>query len=165
MTCCVVCLYGTIFVYLKGSTKTMYMGHRCWLIRTHKYRKMANYFDGKIENDSQLRGAAASAPGVAATGPAAPPTASERGPSSAVALLMAASPTPARGGGGDRGRGGQPRRERVGRGRSRWLGNVVRGEVGNEAMTPVVGRDLVRPGPAQTDEAQQVGGSEVTTCQ
>jgi hypothetical protein len=53
----------------------------------------------------------------------------------------------------------------VGRGRSRWLGNVVRGEVGNEAMTPVVGRDLVRPGPAQTDEAQQVGGSEVTTCQ
>jgi hypothetical protein len=165
MTCCVVCLNGTIFVYLKGSTKTVYMGHRCLLIRTHKYRKMANSFDGKIEKDSQVRGAAASAPSVAADGPAAPPTASERGPSSAAALLTAASPTPAGGGGGDRGSGGQPRREGVGRGRSRWLGNVVRGEVGNETTTRVVGRDFIRPGPAQTDEAQQVRGSEGTTCQ
>jgi hypothetical protein len=39
-------------VYLKGSKKTMYMGHKCWLIRTHKYRKMADSFDGKIEKDS-----------------------------------------------------------------------------------------------------------------
>jgi hypothetical protein len=40
-----------------------------------------------------------------------------------------------------------------------WSGE---GEVGNEATTPVVGRD-VRP--AQTDEAEQVGGSGGTTCQ
>jgi hypothetical protein len=51
-TGCVVCLNGTIFVYLKGSKKTVYMGHRRWLIRTHKYRKMADSFDGKIEKDS-----------------------------------------------------------------------------------------------------------------
>jgi hypothetical protein len=51
-TGCVVCLNGTIFVYLKGSKKTVYMGHRRWLIKTHKYRKMANSFDGKNEKDS-----------------------------------------------------------------------------------------------------------------
>jgi hypothetical protein len=50
-TGCVVCLNGTIFVYLKGSQKTMYMGHRRWLLRTHKYRKMADSFNGKIEKD------------------------------------------------------------------------------------------------------------------
>jgi hypothetical protein len=48
----VVSLNGTIFVYLKGSKKTVYMGHRRWLIRTHKYHKMADSFDGKIEKDS-----------------------------------------------------------------------------------------------------------------
>jgi hypothetical protein len=51
-TGCVVCLNGTIFVYLKGSQKTVYMGHRCWLLRTHKYRKMVDYFDGKIKKNS-----------------------------------------------------------------------------------------------------------------
>jgi hypothetical protein len=51
-TGCVVCLNGTIFVYLKGSQKTVYMGHRRWLVRTHKYSKMADSFDGKIEKDS-----------------------------------------------------------------------------------------------------------------
>jgi hypothetical protein len=51
-TGCVVCLNGTIFVYLKGSQKTVYMGHRRWQIRTHKYHKMADSFDGKIEKDS-----------------------------------------------------------------------------------------------------------------
>jgi hypothetical protein len=30
----------------------VYMGHRRWLLRTHKYRKMADSFDGKIEKDS-----------------------------------------------------------------------------------------------------------------
>jgi hypothetical protein len=50
--CCVVCLNGTISVDLKGSQKTVHMGHRCWLLRTHKYRKMADSFDGKIEKDS-----------------------------------------------------------------------------------------------------------------
>jgi hypothetical protein len=51
-TGCVVCLNGTIFVYLKGSQKTVYMGHRRWLLRTHKYRKMEDSFDRKIEKDS-----------------------------------------------------------------------------------------------------------------
>jgi hypothetical protein len=51
-TSCVVCLNGTISVYLKGSQKTVYMGHRRWLLRTHKYRKMADYFDRKIEKYS-----------------------------------------------------------------------------------------------------------------
>jgi hypothetical protein len=51
-TCCVVCLNGTIFVYLKGSQKTVYMGHKRWLLRTHNYRKMADSFDGKIEKNS-----------------------------------------------------------------------------------------------------------------
>jgi hypothetical protein len=50
-TSCVVCLNGTIYVYLKGSTETVYMGHKHRLIRTHKYRKMADSFDGKIEKD------------------------------------------------------------------------------------------------------------------
>jgi hypothetical protein len=51
-TVCVVCFNGTIFVYLKGSQKIVYMGHRHWLLRTHKYRKMADSFDGKIEKVS-----------------------------------------------------------------------------------------------------------------
>jgi hypothetical protein len=50
-TGCVVCLNHTIFVYLKGSQKTVNMGHKRWLLRTHKYRKMADSFDGKIEKD------------------------------------------------------------------------------------------------------------------
>ena len=48
-TACVICLSGTKYVYLKGSTKTVYMGHRRWLLRSHKYRKMAEYFDGTNE--------------------------------------------------------------------------------------------------------------------
>jgi hypothetical protein len=48
----VVCLNGTIFVYLKGSQKTVYMGHKRWLLKTHKYRKMADSFDVKIVKDS-----------------------------------------------------------------------------------------------------------------
>jgi hypothetical protein len=28
------------------------MGHRRWVIRTHKYRKMAESFNGKIEKDT-----------------------------------------------------------------------------------------------------------------
>jgi hypothetical protein len=51
-TGCVVCLNGIIFVCLKGSKKTVYMGHTHWLIRSHKYRKMPDSFDGKIEKDS-----------------------------------------------------------------------------------------------------------------
>jgi hypothetical protein len=51
-TGCVVCLNGTIFLYLKGSQKTVYMGHRRWLLRTHMYRKMADSFDRNIEKDS-----------------------------------------------------------------------------------------------------------------
>jgi hypothetical protein len=38
-TGCVVCLNGTIFVYLKGSHKTVYMGHRRCLLRTHRKGK------------------------------------------------------------------------------------------------------------------------------
>jgi hypothetical protein len=49
---CVVCLNGTISMYLKGSQKTVYIRHRRWLLRTHKYRKMADSFDGKIDKDS-----------------------------------------------------------------------------------------------------------------
>ena len=48
-TACVVCLSGTKYVYLKGCMKTVYMGHRRWLLRSHKYRKMAEYFDGTNE--------------------------------------------------------------------------------------------------------------------
>ena len=49
-TGCVVCLNDTISLYLKGSMKTVYMGNRRWLLKTHKYRKMPDYFDGNIEN-------------------------------------------------------------------------------------------------------------------
>jgi hypothetical protein len=58
-TICVVCLDGTISVYLRGSTKTVYMGHMHFLLKTHKYRKMIDYFDETNEKGFTLQPATA----------------------------------------------------------------------------------------------------------
>uniref|UniRef100_K3Y220 Transposase-associated domain-containing protein n=1 Tax=Setaria italica TaxID=4555 RepID=K3Y220_SETIT len=45
------CLDGTSYVYLKGSMKTVFMRHRRFLLKTHKDRRMKDFFDGTNEND------------------------------------------------------------------------------------------------------------------
>ena len=50
-TTCVVCLDGTSYVYLKGSNKIVYMWHKRFLLKSHRYRKMADHFDGTNEKD------------------------------------------------------------------------------------------------------------------
>jgi hypothetical protein len=37
---CVVCVDGTASMYLKSSKKLVFMGHRWFLMKQHKYRKM-----------------------------------------------------------------------------------------------------------------------------
>ena len=50
-TGCVVCLDGTCYTYLKASCKTVYLRHRRFLCRKHRYRKPAlnEWFDNKEE--------------------------------------------------------------------------------------------------------------------
>uniref|UniRef100_K3YEH1 Uncharacterized protein n=1 Tax=Setaria italica TaxID=4555 RepID=K3YEH1_SETIT len=50
-TACVVCLNDTSYVYFKGSMKIVFMRHRCFLLKMHKYRRMKDFFDGTNEND------------------------------------------------------------------------------------------------------------------
>lgn len=54
-TTCVVCVSGTSFLYLPGTKKTVYMRHRHWLLKAHKYRKLLEYFDNIIEKDTAPR--------------------------------------------------------------------------------------------------------------
>jgi len=51
---CVVCLDETSHVYLIASNKLLYMRHRCFLLRGHKYRlkRMDKYFDNRDEAKS-----------------------------------------------------------------------------------------------------------------
>jgi hypothetical protein len=52
---CPVCVDGTTSVYLSSSRKLVYMRHRRFLPRKHKYRKMKNHFDNTVEKDSALK--------------------------------------------------------------------------------------------------------------
>jgi hypothetical protein len=47
-----VCVDGTASVYLPSSRKLVFMRHRRFLQRKHKYRKMKRYFDNTVEKDS-----------------------------------------------------------------------------------------------------------------
>jgi hypothetical protein len=49
---CPVYVDGTASVYLPSSRKLVYMRHRWFLPRKHKYRKMKMHFDNTIEKDS-----------------------------------------------------------------------------------------------------------------
>ena len=49
---CPVCIDGTASVYLPSSRKLVYMRHRRFLPRKHKYRKMKMHFDNTVEKDS-----------------------------------------------------------------------------------------------------------------
>jgi hypothetical protein len=46
-TGCVVCIDGTCYMYLKGSNKMVYMRHRQFLVKGHRYIKvvMNKYYD------------------------------------------------------------------------------------------------------------------------
>jgi hypothetical protein len=50
--CISVCVDGTASVYLPSSRKLVFMRHRQFLERKHKYRKMKRYFDNTVEKDS-----------------------------------------------------------------------------------------------------------------
>ena len=54
MVGCVVCHYETSHVYLAASNKLVYMRHRHFLSRGHKYRlkRMDKYFDNRDEAKS-----------------------------------------------------------------------------------------------------------------
>jgi hypothetical protein len=49
---CPICVDGTASVYLPSSRKLVYMQHRRFLPRKHKYRKMKSHFDNTVEKDS-----------------------------------------------------------------------------------------------------------------
>jgi hypothetical protein len=48
---CVVCIDGTYFTYLNASKKLVYMGHRRFLNKNHRYRhpSMNQFFDNQVE--------------------------------------------------------------------------------------------------------------------
>ncbi|XP_052137336.1 uncharacterized protein LOC127755701 [Oryza glaberrima] len=48
-TGCVICVDGTVYRYLKGSKKLVYMRHRRFLRKNHSYRSQAKYFDSTVE--------------------------------------------------------------------------------------------------------------------
>jgi hypothetical protein len=52
---CPVCVDGTASVYLPSSRKLVYIRHRRFLPRKHKYRKMKMHFDNTVEKDSVLK--------------------------------------------------------------------------------------------------------------
>jgi hypothetical protein len=52
---CHVCMDGTASVYLPSSRKLVFMRHRRFSERKHKYRKMKRYFDNTIKKDSALK--------------------------------------------------------------------------------------------------------------
>jgi hypothetical protein len=47
-----ICMNGTASVYLPLSKKLVYMRHRRFLPRKHKYHKMKSHFDNTVEKDS-----------------------------------------------------------------------------------------------------------------
>jgi hypothetical protein len=49
---CPVCVDGSASVYLPSSRKLVYMRHRWFLLRKHKYCKMKSHFDNIVEKDS-----------------------------------------------------------------------------------------------------------------
>jgi hypothetical protein len=49
---CPVCVDGNASVYLPSSRKLVYMRHRQFLPKKHKYRKMKMHFDNTVEKDS-----------------------------------------------------------------------------------------------------------------
>lgn len=48
---CVVCVDGTASMYLKSSKKLVFMGHRRFLMKQHKYRKMKEEFNNQLESE------------------------------------------------------------------------------------------------------------------
>jgi hypothetical protein len=52
---CPVCVDRTASVYLPSSRKMVFMRHRWFLERKHKYRKMKRHFDNTVEKDSALK--------------------------------------------------------------------------------------------------------------
>jgi hypothetical protein len=49
---CPICVDRTASVYITLSRKLVYMRHRRFLSRKHKYRKMKMHFDNTVEKDS-----------------------------------------------------------------------------------------------------------------
>jgi hypothetical protein len=49
---CPVCIDGTASVHLPSSRKLVYIQHRRFLSRKHKYRKVKMHFDNTVEKDS-----------------------------------------------------------------------------------------------------------------
>jgi hypothetical protein len=49
---CPICIDGTASVYITSSKKLVYMRHRRFLPRKHKYHKMKMHFDNTVEKDS-----------------------------------------------------------------------------------------------------------------
>jgi hypothetical protein len=49
---CPVCVDETVSVYFPSSRKLVYMRHRWFLPRKHKYRKIKSHFDNIVEKDS-----------------------------------------------------------------------------------------------------------------
>jgi hypothetical protein len=47
-----ICVNGTTSVFLPSSRKLVYMRHRQFLPRKHKYRKMKSHFNNTVEKDS-----------------------------------------------------------------------------------------------------------------
>jgi hypothetical protein len=54
-TWCVICVDQTELIYFPSSTKLVYMWHRIFLPRKHKYRQWRTWFDGTIKNEEALK--------------------------------------------------------------------------------------------------------------
>jgi hypothetical protein len=54
-TGCVVCVDQMESIYLSSSSKLVYMWHRRFLPRKHKYRQWKTQFDGTIKNEEALK--------------------------------------------------------------------------------------------------------------
>jgi hypothetical protein len=52
---CPIYVDRTASVYLLSSRKLVYMRHRQFLLRKHKYHKMKMHFDNTVEKDSALK--------------------------------------------------------------------------------------------------------------
>jgi hypothetical protein len=52
---CPICVDGTTSVYLPSSKKLVYMRHRRFLLRKHKYHKMKSHFDNTVKKDGALK--------------------------------------------------------------------------------------------------------------
>jgi hypothetical protein len=46
-----VCVDGTASLYIKSSKKLVFMGHRQFLMKQHKYRKMKEEFNNELESE------------------------------------------------------------------------------------------------------------------